>query len=184
MTSTTHLAWSFKGREADTAWLARNRQGDTVEWHVEDDYFWGAYTDAGHRFMQQLSTFLENLDRNYNPDFWAEVALPAIAKQLDQLEAQGWEGLMQAWIKLRPQGQINLVEACGASQHPMRMRLLEAMVYAPDAQVGAAVANQMLEQDYAWNPEISIRAEFKRHSANLEGYALRLVERMMLRLPR
>ena len=134
--------------------------------------------------MQQLSTFLENLDRNYNPDFWSDVELPVVARQLDQLDEQGWDVLMQGWGKLSPHGQINLVEACGASQHPMRMRLLEAMVYAPDAQVGAAVANQMLEQDYAWNPEISIRAEFKRHSANLEGYALRLVERMMLRLPR
>ena len=134
--------------------------------------------------MNSAHTILQNLHRNYNPDFWYEVELPSVARQLDQLDAQGWENLLQGWSQLSAQGQIHLVEACGASQHPMRMRLLEALVYTPHAQVGAAVAHQMLEHDYAWNPDSSIRAEFQRHCAHLEGHALRHVERMILRLPR
>jgi hypothetical protein len=134
--------------------------------------------------MNTLPTLFENLDRNYNPDFWYDVELSAMAQQLDQLDQQGWDGLVEGWARLSPRGQVNLAEACGASRHPMRMRLLEAIVHSQDAQVGAAVAIQMLEQDYAWNPEVSIRAEFQRHSAQLEGDDLSIVERMILRLPR
>ncbi len=134
--------------------------------------------------MEKVTTLLERVTRNYNPDFWAEVELPSVAELLDQLDEHGWKGLSQEWPSLSPQGQIQLVQACRACRHPMRMRMLEAIVQTPDAHVGAAVAQALLEHDYAWNPEISIRAEFERHKENLEGHELRLVERMILRLPR
>jgi hypothetical protein len=127
--------------------------------------------------MDKLSVLLASLDRSYNPDFWSEVELSWAARQLEALDDLGWDGVMQAWPKFTQQGQINLVEACGASQHPRGMRLLEAM--------GTAIANQMITNDYDWNPEISIRSAFERHKQNLEeGYQRNLVERMLLRLPR
>jgi hypothetical protein len=135
--------------------------------------------------MDKLSVLLASLDRSYNPDFWSEVELSWAARQLEALDDLGWDGVMQAWSGFTQQGQINLVEACGASQHPRGMRLLEAMVTSTDAQVGAAIANQMITNDYDWNPEISIRSAFERHKQNLEeGYQRNLVERMLLRLPR
>jgi hypothetical protein len=134
--------------------------------------------------MEKLPALFAILDRNYSPEFWSEVELHSIAHQLKQLDQHGWEEVMRGWTSLSFQGQINLIEACGASEHPMGMQVLEVMVYSPNADVGAAVANQMLERDYEWNPEISIRAEFQRHRENLDGYKLKFVERMILRLPR
>lgn len=130
-----------------------------------------------------IPDLLKELNRKYNPDFWSEVELPVIVKTFDSLTDEDWEELIQLSSDLSESGKINLSEVCGRSTHLKSTVILTNMVQDENSLIGASAAIQLIEKDYVWDPKVSLVADLKRHRLNLSGYELKMVDRLISRLP-
>jgi hypothetical protein len=134
--------------------------------------------------MKGIVDLFAQLNQKYNPDFWSEIELPQVAKTLDSLSEAEWDALSGTLNSLSENGQVNLAEACGFSAHPRSVPTLVELLKSSSPQVGAEVAIRLIEKDYVWNPQVSILADLKRHRSQNTGYALKIIDRLISRLPR
>jgi hypothetical protein len=105
--------------------------------------------------MDRLKDLFKRINRKSNPDFWAEVELPDVAKILDSLSDPEWEAFGNMLNEFNEQGLLNLAEACGFSGHPSTVPMLISLLKCPYPQVGAESAIRLIEKDYVWDPNVS-----------------------------
>jgi hypothetical protein len=131
-----------------------------------------------------IETILYKLSFPYNPDFWSEVECPALVANLRKLDDSDWQDLLGCLNQLSDFGKIHLAEAVRQADHIMGNSILIELLRSPNSIVGAFVAEQLIENDYLWDPKVSILADLKRHLDQSEGYDHKTIERLISRLPR
>jgi hypothetical protein len=133
--------------------------------------------------MTAVEPLIDSLDSDYSPDYWADHVKLQVARSLDQLDDAGWARLIAEWPH-RPAGwRIRAADASSLSASPHAITLLTHMLAAPEPEVGHAIAEALLELDYQWSPEVSLRADLERHLRNASPAARPPLQRLLGRLP-
>lgn len=132
--------------------------------------------------MNKVELLFDNLDHEYNPDYWSDVVRFEIKDVMESLIAEEWDQLDRSWMNLSQQGKINLAEANGMLKHPRAASLLVLMLKAEEADVGTAVASALLERDYAWYPDRSMLPDLNRHLENATPYGKKQIANLISRL--
>lgn len=133
--------------------------------------------------MDTVERLVQDLGKDYAPDYWYDHAIVEAGKVIDELDDVQWLRLEEVWREQPANWQIHLVEASHRSEKPRVVRLLVKMLASPDARVGAAVAEMLLEKNYRWSPQESLLADLERHLqlASPEGQVP--LRRLLSRLP-
>lgn len=133
--------------------------------------------------MTAVEPLIESLDSDYSPDYWADHVKLQVARALDQLDDAGWARLTAEWPRRLAGWRIRTAEALSLSACPQATALLTHMLASPEPEVGHAIAEALLELDYQWSPEVSLRADLERHLLNAAPGARPTIQRLLGRLP-
>lgn len=133
--------------------------------------------------MDTLGQVVAVLGYDYSPDFWYDQAKGEVGALLDQLDDAQWAQLAALAPDQPAAWRIHLVEACLHTEQPRAVRLLVELLAAPEPEVGAAVAEMLLEKNYRWTPAESLLADLHRHLRNAPPDARAPIQRLIDRLP-
>jgi hypothetical protein len=78
---------------------------------------------------------------------------------------------------------VRFADASLLSEKPRMIPLLIQILRSPEPAVGAAIATTLLEKNYTWHPEVSLRADLQRHLATATPTESRPLQTLLARLP-
>jgi len=133
--------------------------------------------------MDTFEKLVEELDHDYNPDYWSDHIKLRVGEQVDELSDEHWSRLETIWQNQSVGWRIRLAEASFLSEKPRTIDLLIEMLKSPEPEVGCAVAETLLEKNYQWSPEVSLLADLERHLHRAAPQARGSIERLIARLP-
>jgi hypothetical protein len=126
---------------------------------------------------------LQLLAPHYNPDHWADDVQLDVAALLDHLPPGDWQRLADE-ARRAPSGWcVHLADAARATSNAQASDLLIELLRRTEPEVGAAAAAALLELDYQWSPEVSLRADLQRHLATASEMQAAAIRRLLGRLP-
>jgi hypothetical protein len=133
--------------------------------------------------MDTVERLVQDLGRDYTPDYWYDHAKFEAGKMIDELDDEQWLRLEKIWREQPVNWQIHFVEASHLSEKPRVVNLLVKMLASPEAQVGSAVAEMLLEKNYRWSPQESLLADLERHLRLASPEEQVPIKRLISRLP-